>query len=221
MSYQSIWIAKRDQILAAAERVKQANPVAWEQVKVPGQPSRLFIGLVAAECQVTVDAKIGCNLKRGGPDVSLDVLAMPNATGAADKTGTFPGLELIDIINGAEGPNPSLVWGDATQKTIDAGVPGGWIKSPAAQPGPNPTPGLISRDEFYTRFKQVNDYYAAPEGLKRPGGMVIDSANPVRCDAEAMGKWGYDLMLGKTVEQCKAEIRQSDEWKSKHPGETP
>lgn len=88
-------------------------------------------------------------------------------------------------------------------------------------PTPPPTAALISRDEFYARFRAVNDYYAAPEGLKRPGGMVIDSASPVRCDVEAMGKWGYDLMLGKTVEQCKVEIRQSDEWKSKHPGETP
>lgn len=89
------------------------------------------------------------------------------------------------------------------------------------EPQPIPPPAIITRDEFYTRFKAVNDYYAAPEGLKRPGGMVIDSASPVRADHEAMGKWGYDLMLGKTVDQCKAEIRQSDEWKSKHPGETP
>lgn len=88
-------------------------------------------------------------------------------------------------------------------------------------PIPQPPAAIISRDEFYARFRAINDYYAATEGLKRPGGMVIDSANPVRCDHEAMGKWGYDLILGKTVEQAKAEIRQSDEWKQKHPGETP
>ena len=88
-------------------------------------------------------------------------------------------------------------------------------------PSPGPTPGLISRDEFYARFKQVNDYYAAQEGLQRPGGMVIDTATPVRADHEAMGAWGYDLMLGKSVNQCITEIRQSDEWKAKHPGETP
>lgn len=140
MSYQSKWEAKKNEILACAEKVKRENPAAWEEVKVPGQPSRTFIGLVAAECQRTVSATIGCNLKRGGPDVSLDVLAMPNETGAADKTGTFAGLELIDIVAGAEGPNPSIVWGDATQKTIDAGVPGGWLKAPTSQPGPSPTP---------------------------------------------------------------------------------
>ena len=144
MAYQPLWTSKSQAILDVAERIKAQHPAAWEEVKVPGQKSRTFISLVAAECRNTISAEIGCNLKRGGPDVSLDVLALPNPTGARDASGKFPGLELIDIINGAEGPNPSLVWGDATQKTIDAGVPGGWVKgggieqthqSSAAYPG--------------------------------------------------------------------------------------
>lgn len=208
MAYQSVWIAKRDQILAAAERVKAANPAAWEEVKVPGQPSRRFIGLVAAECQVTVSPQIGCNLKRGGPDVSLDVLAMPNASGAADKTGTFAGLELIDIINGAEGPNPSLTWGDATQKTIDAGVPGGWIKTPAAQPGPGPSPQYptyesLGGDEGGKKITRIleTDYRRA----EKPG-----------LDGEC-GTWphrtNYDFLTGicKTVEESIAKHQQ--EWR--------
>lgn len=76
---------------------------------------------------------------------------------------------------------------------------------------------MKSRDQFYAEFKQVNDFYESHDGLKRPGGMVIDTAAPVRCDDEAMGKWGYDLLVeNKTVEQCKAEIRNSEEWQRKH-----
>ena len=139
MAYQPLWTSKRQAILDVAERIKAQHPAAWEEVKVPGQKSRAYISLVAAECQRTISADIGCNLKRGGPDVSLDVLAMPNSSGARDASGKFPGLELIDIINGAEGPNPSLVWGDATQKTIDAGVPGGWVQSASTTPLPVPS----------------------------------------------------------------------------------
>ena len=139
MAYQPLWTSKRQAILDVAERIKAQYPQAWDEVKVPGQASRTFISLVAAECQKTISADIGCNLKRGGPDVSLDVLAMPNSSGARDASGKFPGLELIDIINGAEGPTPSLVWGDQTQKTIDAGVPGGWVQSAGTTPGPAPS----------------------------------------------------------------------------------
>lgn len=138
MSYQSTWDPRRDEILAAANRVKTQYPGAWEEVKVPGQTSRRFISLVAAECQRLVSPDIGCNLKRGGPDVSLDVLAMPNASGARDATGTFPGLELRDIIGGAEGPNAAIIWGDATPATIAANVPGGWIKTAGSVPTPQP-----------------------------------------------------------------------------------
>lgn len=129
MGYQSQWDGQRDAILAVANRVKAANPSAWEEVKVPGQKSRRFISLVAAECQSRVSVSIGCNLKRGGPEVSLDVLAMPNASGCRDASGIYEGLELRDIINSAEGPNANLAWGDATPATIAANVSGGWIKT--------------------------------------------------------------------------------------------
>ena len=156
MSYQSIWIGKKDEILACVEKVRRENPAAWDEVRVPGQPSRTFIGLVAAECQKTVSPEIGCNLKRGGPDVSLDVLAMPNVTGVRDSTGKYPGLELIDIIGGAEGgpdlPPPSIIWLDQTVKTIDAGAQGGWIKSAGPTPVPVPPPvvGFSYPDENTT-----------------------------------------------------------------------
>lgn len=208
MSYQSKWIAKRDEILACAEKVKAANPAAWDEVKVRGQTSRTFIGLVAAECQRVVSATIGCNLKRGGPDVSLDVLAMPNDSGCEDATGTFAGLELIDIIGGAEGPDANITWGDATQKTIDAGVPGGWIKSPTAQPGPSPTPQYPSYEDLggdeggkkITRILEADYRKAEKPGLDGECGTWPQRTN-------------YDFLTGKckTVEESIA--KHQPEWR--------
>ena len=194
MSYQSIWIVKKNEILACAEKVKTANPAAWAEVKVPGQQSRTFISLVATECQKSVSETIGCNLKRGGPEVSLDVLAMPNDTGAVDATGTFAGLELIDIIAGAEGPDPSLVWGDVTQKTIDAGVPGGWVQSGGTTPGP--APGLIQP------YPDENAWFG---GVYEPAvAACYREAGSVFPDNSAAFRWfsrcGYSIGNGMTKE---------------------
>lgn len=169
MTYTPAWNARQNDIMKAAERVRAANPGAWEELKVPGQKSRRFISLVAAECQATVSNDVGCNLKRGGPDVSIDVLAMPNETGCADATGTFPGLELRDIVNGAEGPNPSITFGDATPATINSGNPGGWIKSATTQPPPEtstPYPGDDVWDAVgYTLFADYAEAGQAPNPL--------------------------------------------------------
>jgi len=206
MSYQSIWKQTRSETLACAEKVKAEHPAAWEEVKVPEQKSRAFISLVAAECQKSVSATIGCNLKRGGPEVSLDVLAMPNDSGARDATGTFAGLELIDIIAGAEGPNPSIVWGDATQKTIDAGVPGGWVKTAGAPPGP--TPQYPSYEELggdeggkqITRILEADYRRAEKPGLDGECGTWPQRTN-------------YDFLTGKckTVEESIA--KHQPEWR--------
>lgn len=71
---------------------------------------------------------------------------------------------------------------------------------------------LKDRDTFYKELREINDFYAAFDGLQRSGGMVING----NADVEALGAWGYDLMTGKTVEECKAKIRDSFEWKAKH-----
>jgi hypothetical protein len=126
----------------------------------------------------------------------------------------------VDFIGGAGGPNPQPGWivGEFVYKHSDAHDP---TDHGLGNGSSTPAPALKPRDQFYREFQDVNAYYAAPEGLKRPGGMVIDTATPVRADTESMGAWGYDLMTGKTVEECKTAIRHSDEWKQKHPGEQP
>jgi hypothetical protein len=80
-----------------------------------------------------------------------------------------------------------------------------------------PTSAIKPRDQFAKEFLQVNGFYAAREGLQRPGGMVINGA----CDVSAMAQWGYDLITGATPKDVIKAIRQSDEWKAKHPGEAP
>lgn len=205
MAYQSLWASKSRAILDVAERIKAQHPAAWAEVKVPGQPSRAFISLVAAECQKTISAEIGCNLKRGGPDVSLDVLAMPNSSGARDSTGKFLGLELIDIINGAEGPTPSIVWGDQTQKTIDAGVPGGWLQSVGTTPGPAPSP--------IQQYPDENSWWG---GVYEPAVAACyrESGRPFP-DNSAAFRWfsrcGYSIRDGMTkeaaMEKCIKELR--------------
>lgn len=198
MAYQSLWVSQRRAILEVAERIKAQHPQAWAEVKVPGQSSRMFISLVAAECQRTISADIGCNLKRGGPDVSLDVLAMPNSSGARDASGKFPGLELVDIIGGAEGgpsnPEPQIVWGDVTQKTIDAGVPGGWVQSGGTTPEPVPSPIQPYPDE-QAWWGAV--YEPAVAACYREAGSVFP-------DNSAAFRWfsrcGYSIGNGMTKE---------------------
>lgn len=232
MAYVSIWIAKKDLILAAAERVKTRHPAAWEEVKVPGQKSRTFISLVAAECQQAVDVRIGCNLKRGGPETSLDVLAMPNISGARDATGTFQGLELIDIVADAESPAANIAWVDVTQKTIDSGVPGGWISTASSVPGPTPPPTALppGREEALDELNWLHAYYKAPEGLQRPDGLWRPDTVPPGPDFEGISAWYLDVyqrerMAGRSRADARAayvaQIRRSAEWQAKHPGVTP
>lgn len=162
MAYVSTWIDKRGDILKIAEQVRADHPAAWEEVKVHGQTSRTFINLVSIAL-LKAGIPGGVNLKRGGPQESLDALAFPNASGARDATGKYPGVEIIDIIGSAERADASLTWGDVTQKTIDAGVPGGWkagsltTSTPVPAPAPPPAPSFPYPDEptFWKAFQDA------------------------------------------------------------------
>lgn len=77
----------------------------------------------------------------------------------------------------------------------------------------------MTQEQFYADFGRVNDFYAAQEGLQRPGGMVIDRDGVPTCDVEAMGAWGWALSQGTPLSQVLLQIRSSDEWKQKHAGD--
>ena len=209
MAYQPLWASKRQAILDVAERIKSQHPAAWAEVKVPGQSSRTFISLVAAECQRTISAQIGCNLKRGGPDVSLDVLAMPNPTGARDASGKFPGLELIDIIAGAEGgsshPEPTIIWLDQTVKTIDAGVPGGWVQSGGTTPLPVPSSIQPYPDEIEWWGGVYEPAVAAC--YREAGGVFPDSSAAFRWFSRCGWLIGNGMAKEAAMEKCIKELR--------------
>lgn len=96
-----------------------------------------------------------------------------------------------------------------------------------AKPVEEPT--VKPRDQFDREFTDVNNLYGPSyvhEGqevsLLRPGGMVIDVNGVPTCDVVAMRQWGYDLLgENRPVAEVKNAIVRSEEWRQKHPGQTP
>lgn len=119
--------------------------------------------------------------------------------------------EGFDVLAGA-GAESTPIWGSVGIITDPnrywvAPISSGVVVTP-----PPLQPKIKSREQFGTEFTQVNNFYAAEEGLQRPGGMVLNG----QADIVAMIQWGYDLMTGRTVEQVINEIKQSHEYKTKH-----
>jgi hypothetical protein len=76
--------------------------------------------------------------------------------------------------------------------------------------------------EIERTLSWLNEYYKASDGLQRPGGLWIDG-HP---DFEGIGVWVFGVYLkrrldGDTENQARvavtAAIKQSDEWRTKHP----
>jgi hypothetical protein len=129
MAYTSVVQPHGDQILAIAHRIKQQFPDDWKHAHNHTPSGEVYIRRVAYAVSVELPRlQCGLNLKRGHQGLSQDVLCFPNASGARDATGQFQGLEIRDIIGNAGRADAVLVWGDATQSTIDKGDPGGWVK---------------------------------------------------------------------------------------------
>lgn len=87
---------------------------------------------------------------------------------------------------------------------------------PSAPPMPQPIPPqpppsrVLPKGDAFTFLKALDAFYRAPEGLQRPDG--------IGGDMEAIAQWFYQGVIeGHTIEDVKAQIRNSDEWKGKHP----
>lgn len=97
---------------------------------------------------------------------------------------------------------------------------------------PQPIPQLPDRGEMMRAGEQLHHYYRSAEGLQRPDGLW-KPATPTAIaqpDWEGIGAWLFDVYLqarvsGKTATEAMgaviAQIRQSQEWRDKHPGQTP
>jgi len=82
----------------------------------------------------------------------------------------------------------------------------------------------IPRDDLIRAGEWLHEYYKSEDGLQRPDGLWIDG-HP---DWEGVGAWLLDVYVtlrerGQSDAQAKdaivAEIRKSDEWRTKHPFE--
>ncbi len=167
MAYSPRWEHFRTTVQSKAAKVQTEHPSAWEKCKHPHDDGE-FIRFLAVECHA-VEIRCGLNGKRGNVnDLSKDILAFPNETGCRDTTGTYPGLELADVIPGHEGPNASIGWTDVTQATIDGGAAGAWVKPATIAP---PQPGTALGISFFgavglylhdqTRYNEFRAFHRA------------------------------------------------------------
>lgn len=144
---------------------------------------------------------------------------------------------VIDIIVGAELPGARVEASDPKERREN----NRWVKpqrlsdedmkylKAGGMPVPQPPPAVVlppPRDEALDEMKRLDEYYKSPEGLQRPSGLSLEG----KPDFEGIAAWYLDVyqrerMAGKSREEARAkyvsDIRHSDEWKAKHPGETP
>lgn len=145
---------------------------------------------------------------------------------------------VVDLINGAGAPNASIggsvkerrennKWVRPQALSVEQMT---YLRSGGMPPQPQPPmptqpPG---REEALDELNWLHRYYQAPEGLQRPDGLWRpDLGTP---DFEGIAAWYLDVyqrdrMAMKSRADSRAnyvnQIRHSDEWKRKHPGEIP
>jgi len=85
---------------------------------------------------------------------------------------------------------------------------------------------VFDRGDFLAAMNRLHQFYMAPEGLQRPDGLSIDGAP----DFLGIAAWIFDVYLscraaGQGSEdswrEVTASIEQSEEWRAKHPGQSP
>lgn len=144
------------------------------------------------------------------------IYRIPGSIDVSFDPATGPQIRAFPVWN----PIPKAVWRAWNPPLLVDGIPS--APPPAPQPEPS-RPPVMSKGEAYAELQALNAFYAAPEGLQRPGGMVRfdDQGRPV-ADVEALAQWFHQLAIERVPRNVVyAQIRNSDEWKSKHPGETP
>lgn len=96
-------------------------------------------------------------------------------------------------------------WHNPAVPQFGAGAAPGPIQ--VAQP---PLSRILPKAEAFEALKQLDAFYRAEDGLQRPEG--------IGGDMEAIAQWYTQLVIeGRTLDDVRAQIRQSDEWRAKHP----
>lgn len=131
--------------------------------------------------------------------------------------------QAVDFIGGAGGPHPRPGWIVDPEIRYTAAD---WLDptehGTRAHTCP-PAPRILPKGDAFALLKALNTYYQSPEGLQRPGGMVVpDMEGRMVADLEAMAQWFYQLVIeGVSLDQVITQIRRSGEWQAKHPNEQP
>lgn len=125
---------------AILNAVKAENPAAWACAHTDRPCAWDYIKLVACRLNPTGFGPWGLNGRRGDPKpekMSWDALNYCGQGPASDPTKACGSpLTIIDVIGGAGGPNPVVIW----QEFKTDPTPGAWIKPTGCSAAPAPTP---------------------------------------------------------------------------------
>lgn len=174
------------------------------------------------------DARWG-HLKKSGAQTQIHGHAEDAALYLSDTPGQS---QAVDFIAGAGSSGASVGWQSDTPRYSASD----WF-SPVGHVGSTPIPPVITppppqatqppgREEAMDEMHWLDRYYASPEGLQRPNGLSLNG----KPDFEGIAAWYLDVyqrerMAMKSRADSRAAyvaaIRRTDEWKQKHPGETP
>ena len=200
-------------------------PEAFSHAHHDGDPRRLeFIKLLGRDLHAK-DVNVWCNGKRGNPkDLSADAINI--LCGSADSAGRTPDGQpcvVVDVISNAGLPSATAAWG--VYNTLVEGS-GAHVDPATVGTAPAPAQPPPGREEALDELNYLDHYYAAPEGLQRANGLSLNG----KPDFEGIAAWYLDVyqvqrMSGKSRADARAayvsQIRHSQEWQAKHPGETP
>lgn len=214
---------------AEIRRLKDLHPEAWRDAHTGNAHTADFVRIVAGYLHA-IDPRVGLNGKRGDPkNISDDALNVLDPDDGPGRTPDGRRCWVVDFIVGAGGPNPSVGWNAFSDPVASTGAnvkPHAAAAATPPAPEPPPTPVLPDRDEMIRAGGWLDGYYRSAEGLQRADGLSRGGVP----DWEGVGAWLFDVYLtarvnGRTPDQARAAvvaaIRQTGEWRGKHPGETP
>lgn len=151
------------------DRVAREQPAAWACAHTGRGCSWDWIRIAACELHKE-NPRFGLNGKRGNPnDLSMDVIAW-KGEGVQPDAVNGGRMQLFDVIGGAGGPDPRVVWNLIDDGTAGAwvdpgsncgGAPGGGGGGGGTEPQPQPkptdlTPLLQKLDQVVVELRNVN-----------------------------------------------------------------
>lgn len=198
-----------------------------------------FARMVASRVNPTGSPSDWGWLKKTGSGFNVEGYADGAIVFGNDPANRFNVLKIVTQV-GSDNPNAIQV-GSAVQERRESDVWGSPVPLPDAIPAylggsptpiPVPSPMLPDRGEMMRAGQALHFYYRSHEGLQRPDGLWKPAAGSeiAQPDWEGIGAWLFDVYLKARVagkdateatELVRSQIRQSEEWRQKHPGQTP